>query len=346
MFQSSPVASYQGHNRLTPDEVRFRVRRLRILQDTLARQGISFLFAIAPNKARYQPENLPAHLRNTVRGLTNYELFAREMQAQQVNMLDFVALFKSWKDTTRYALFPKGGTHWSGYGAALAADTLFPRIEQLGHFDLIDFRRQGPVVVKYDSLRSTDADLTETLNLFFPYQSYPAAYPTVVFDSLKTGQQRPNLLIVGDSFNWALMQFWPYLQTLFAPESRFWGMDRNIFRYTDGYTREGHELWQLDFAQEIKSRKFILMHMTEHNLYDHSIIDQMYDLFYPPSEATKHRVQQIEKEMSRPPEMQKRLWEESYQGGHQLADELHKNAVAQYEREQIAEDQRQHKDEK
>jgi hypothetical protein len=341
LFQTKPIASYRGADRLTDAEVRFRVRRLRALQDTLGHLGVPFLFVMAPNKARYQPEDLPDYYQSML-AKSNYELFMQEMHAQGLNLLDAVKLFQAWKDTTQHPLFPKGGTHWSGYGAALFADTLFPRMESMARFDLIDFHRKGPVTVLRDSLRYTDTDLTGTLNLLSSYKQYPTAYPTVVFDTLKANQRRPNLLLIGDSFNWALMQFWPYMQTLFAPESRIWGQDRNIFVYADNYTHDTRDFWQLDLRQELKSRDFIVMLMTEHNLDQHSLIDQLYELFYPVPEATRNRVKEIEKALSSFPEIQQRLWDEAYQGNHQLADELHNNALAQYEKELIAEDQRQH----
>ncbi|WP_073110566.1 alginate O-acetyltransferase AlgX-related protein [Hymenobacter daecheongensis] len=333
LFQPSPVAAAQGKDFLGDEEVAYRVRRLRAVQEALARRGIPLLFVMAPNKARYQPETLPAAFRQSQTNRTNYTAFVREMKAQQINLLDAAHLFGLWKDTTRYPLFPKGGTHWSGYGAALVADTLFARIEQTGRFDLVNFRRHGPVVVRTDSLRFTDSDLSDPMNLVFPYRHHPTAYPTVTFDSLRAGQQRPNLLIIGDSFNWAFMQFYPYLQTLFAPESRFWGIDGTIFVYNKKYTGTGENLGQLDFRREIESRNFLLLLMTEHNLPNHTLIDRLYDLYYPLPTAAQARVAQIQQQLEANPRYQQRLWQQQYSGSHALADSLHAQALAQYDRE-------------
>ncbi|UOQ73525.1 alginate O-acetyltransferase AlgX-related protein [Hymenobacter cellulosilyticus] len=217
LFQQGPVDAYLGKDFMGEAEIQRRVRRMRIVQDDLAKRGIPFLFMMAPNKGRYQPEDLPYWTLKQKQPLSNYEVFVREMKANQVNLLDFCQLFARWKDTTAYALFPSGGTHWSAYGSTLAADTLFKRIEKLGSFDLIDFRRTGPMEVSQNEVRGTDGDLSGPLNLLFGYKHYPMAYPHIVFDPLRPPQQQPNMLVSGDSFGAALMQFNPYFQTLFSP---------------------------------------------------------------------------------------------------------------------------------
>ncbi|WP_165370462.1 alginate O-acetyltransferase AlgX-related protein [Hymenobacter persicinus] len=334
LFQPGTVAAAQGQDFIGEEEIAYRVRRIRAVQEALAQRGVPFLFVMAPNKPRYQPETLPNDYQRPPTDRTNSAVFMREMKKQRVNLLDAAQLFKLWKDTTSHPLFPKGGTHWSGYGASLVADTLFARIEQVGKFDLINFRRHGPLAVSGDTIRFTDGDLNGAMNLIFPYPHYPTtAYPVVTFDSLRAGQKRPNLLIIGDSFNWAFMQFAPYLQTLFAPESRFWGLDRTIFVYDKEYAKEGHELSQLDFQKEIESRGFLLMLMTEHNLPNHSLLDQLYNLYYPLSAAGQARVQQIQQQLEALPQMQQRIWEQEHNGSHTLLDSLHEAALARYDRE-------------
>ncbi|WP_324673386.1 alginate O-acetyltransferase AlgX-related protein [Hymenobacter sp. GOD-10R] len=308
LFQPLPVNAYLGKNFLGEEEIRYRVRRMRIVQQELTKRGIPFLFVMAPNKARYQPEDLPAYLRHVKRGPTNYDIFIREMQANKINLLDLSRLFALWKDTTRYPLFPRGGTHWSGYGVALVADTLFARVEQVGGFDLVNFRREGPVKVTSDSVQGTDNDLSGPMNLMFPYQHYKMAYPRVIFDSLQAGQQRPNLLISGDSFVWGFMHFDPYLQTLFTPESRFWGVDETVFIYDTHFTRTGEDLNQGDFRQQIEPRQFIMMLVTEHNLIYGRFIDRLYELYHPLTEADNSKIKVIEQQLMSQPGYSDSLW--------------------------------------
>ena len=330
LFQPGVVSSYVGEDFLGDDEIRYRVRRMRAVERALAQRGIPFLFVMAPNKARFMPEALPLWTKKPQPNHSNYEGFMREMKASGLPVLDLVRVFSQWKDTCRYPLFPKGGTHWSGYGVVRAADTLFRRIEQVGHVDLIDFSQRGPLTVTKDSLRVTDSDLSGPLNLLFPYHPYAMAYARVVFEPQKPGQPRPNLLISGDSFNWGFMQFAPYLQTLFAPESRFWGVDGTIFSYAPDYARTGEQLAQLDLRQQIESRQFVLMLITEHNLVYDSFINHLYDLYYPLTEADNRRIKQLEQKILQQPGASDSLWAQSARRNTSSDQLLHEQALHLY----------------
>lgn len=71
LFMPSYINAYLGQDRMAAADLQFRVRRLRAVQQALAKRGISFLFVLAPNKARYEPENLlPTPLRSRVASTT------------------------------------------------------------------------------------------------------------------------------------------------------------------------------------------------------------------------------------------------------------------------------------
>lgn len=99
LFQPGPIESYLGHDLLAEDEVRFRVRRLRAVQRDLGQRGVQLLFVLAPSKARFQPEDLPARLQPAPGTVTNYDRFVREMHADSVALLDLVPVFAHWKTT-------------------------------------------------------------------------------------------------------------------------------------------------------------------------------------------------------------------------------------------------------
>lgn len=145
LFESLQVQSYAGHDRLDEAAVRSQVRRLHTVQRDLARRGVLLLFVMAPNKARFQPEDLPTALRATPGSVSNYDLYVRALQADTVTTLNMVPLFAQWKKTKPYPLFTRASTHWSGYGATLAADTLLRRLEQLGSVRFPTVRTAGPL---------------------------------------------------------------------------------------------------------------------------------------------------------------------------------------------------------
>nr|WP_230688036.1 hypothetical protein [Hymenobacter ruricola] len=285
LFQPGPVASYQGRDLLPAAEVRFRVRRLRAVQRALHRRGVELLFVLAPAKARFEPENLPAHLRPPAGTLTNYDQFTRALRADSVALLDFVPVFAHWKTTRPYPLFPRGGAHWSGYGATLAADTLLRRLEALGHLRFPEVRTVGPprLVRALDSLRGTDNDLSWLLNLVEQPEATPLAYRQLAFAPPRPGQTRPSALLVGDSFTWGLMQFSPYVQREFADDTRFWYYNHAVHVPDSVYHDTGETAGRLELRQQLESRRFVLLLFTEHNLTENEFgfTDQVYHLYHP-----------------------------------------------------------------
>lgn len=295
LFMPTYLRAYLGQDVMRPEDVRCQVLRLKMLQHDLAQHGINFLFVLAPSKARFEPENLPPH--QPPLATTNYELFTHQMQADSVPFLDCVKLFAAWKRTTPYPLYPRGGTHWSGYAATLVADTLLQRLEASGHYQLRDCRAVGrPTIVRTsDSLRGTDNDLNQTLNLLFKRETAPLAYPHIRFEPLRAGQTRPSLLLVSDSYCWGLTQFAPYLQQEFAPDSRIWYYNRTVFApdssaQPDG-ARRGEEVAKLDLRQELAKRRTVVLMMTEFNLPERefwftSLVLRLYHPFTAAETAT------------------------------------------------------------
>lgn len=265
LFEKDPILGYLGLDTVPSEEVRANVQRFRVVQDTLARRGKLLVFVIAPSKAAIYPELLPAPYHGQQPHRSNYDRYAASMREAGLNVLDFGALFRQWKDTSSYPLFARGGIHWSGYGLTLAADTLFPYLEQRAHLNLPDFRRTGLEVTT--TPRHPDGDMTKALNLLWDPTSLPLGYPTVQFPPLRSGQRRPRLLVVGDSFVWNFIEQYPYLDSLFAPDSRFWYYNQVVVwrKQHDQLTGETN-VAQLDRKAELLRFDIVLVLFNEHNL--------------------------------------------------------------------------------
>ena len=325
LFQPAHIDSYLGRDYLGPEQIAFHARRVRNVQDSLARHGVQLLYVLAPGKPRFQPEDLPARLAATWPGPTNYEGFAQALPAAGVHVLDAAALFQQWKARAAHPLFPRGGTHWSGYSISLVADTLFRAVEGLTHVDLPDFKA-GPGVVTLDSLRATDNDIAKGLNLLRGPTPYPMAYPVVAFAPATPRQQRPNVLLVGDSFTQSLYLFSPYLPKLFDARSRFWYYNQTTF-WPEVTPNESHNVHELNLRQQVESRQLIILLATEQNLNKcgFGFIDEVYTLYHPFTAADEARIQELVNQLQA-----KLTWEES---SHVTGEQLHQQAVAQHERE-------------
>jgi hypothetical protein len=329
VFQDAPVYAYLGQDSIGRKRARFRVRRLKQVQQDLAARGIPLLFVMAPNKARQLPQLLPAILPKPKPGQSNYELYTSEMRQQGVELLNVTPLFTAWADTARYPLFPWSGTHWSACGATLAADTILNRVEALVHSLVPRLRPTGPPLVT-TTPNPIDGDLTASMNLMFPPQGPPAIYPQMGPAPARPDEKRPNLLLVGDSFNWGLMFFSPFIQHAFAPESRFWYYNRTVY-IPDSYEHKDpatEAIEKLNFQQQVESRQIIIILMTEHNLPygEFGFTQQLFDLYHPLTDADRARIQELEREISA-----KQPWSEGSKPG--FAERMHEQAMVAFDLE-------------
>lgn len=334
LFQPGPIQSYLGKDLLTEDEVRFRVRRLRVVQRDLRQRGVHLLLVLAPNKARFEPEDLPGYLQPAPGTVTNYDLFARALRADSVSWLDMVPVFAQWKTQKPYPLFPRGGTHWSGYGATLAADTILRQLEQLGQLRFPTVRTAGPPVIVHssDSLRGNDNDINAPLNLLLQRETTPLAYRRLKFEAPGPGQVRPPALFVGDSFTWGLMLFSPYMQRQFADDTRFWYYNNAVYLPDSVYHDTGEKPGGPDFRQQVESRRFVVLLLTEHNLIENEFgfTEQVYHLYHPLTPADQAAIDQLAAKLT-----SQATWKEQAQDPEAFAAQTREKARHLYEMQNL-----------
>jgi hypothetical protein len=277
LFEAGPLQAALGHVPLADDaQVAAQVRTLRAVQDTLARRGKLLVYVIAPSKPALYPENLPDSCQRLWPRATAYDRYRGPMQAAGLNVLDLMALFQAWKPRSPYPLFPSGGIHWSGYGATRAADTLWRYLEARGHFRLPRVRQTGLEVST--TPRYTDDDLMRVLNLWVaPPPTLPLAYPTLAFDPLRAGERQPRLLLVADSFGWSFIEFYPYLEHLFAPGSTYWYYNHEVvWPKTDGQISGPTAVASRDLRAELAAHDVVILLFNTANMgaFDHGFGEQ------------------------------------------------------------------------
>ncbi len=328
LFEERPIYAYLGADFVGDAVVQHHVRRFRAMQDTLARRGKLLVFVAVPSKASFMPENLPDYFRQQRPQRSNYQAYAAALRAAGVNFLDLSHAFHQWKDTASFPLFPRGGIHWSVYGASLAGDTL---LHYLAHHYPHGLRavRAGRAAVSTDP-QSNDDDILRAMNLLWQPAAYPMAYPTFRVQPLAPGQRRPNLLLIGDSFSWLIMH--PFISQVFdAKQSRFWFYNREVA--WPAKAPEGPDVWALDRKQQYLSRDIIVVMFTEYNMLnlDGGFSDNAYNLFTPYSPADSAAIRKLELRLNERPASKDYWWKKSNETGIPEQQLLHQRAVEAYD---------------
>jgi hypothetical protein len=264
LYQQSYVNAYLGKTFIGSPAIKETVHKMKCIQNALEENGKFFVYVIAPGKASFFPEYLPDSVGLENKDTSNYEIYTQELITQGVNHIDFRKYFLEMKDRAPHPLYPKSGTHWSGYGITLVADSLFKYIEANFGFDLVDYEIKEGELTKSE-LRHTDDDIEEGLNLAFDLPDWDMYYPEVEFGDT-TGKDIPAILDIGDSYNQSLWGFYPFFQNVFSNKSSFW----YYYKIEDWpgvtFTSKLH-LKERDLHKELEKYQIVMILNTEANLY-------------------------------------------------------------------------------
>lgn len=280
-YEEYYIASLYGAYNMGEAYMQRKLDKLQFVQDELQKRGIFFMLLIAPGKAAIYPEYFPAKWENAPRTESNYDLLHKLLGDRPINYIDMRSYLTKVKDTATHPLFPRCGTHWSGYTATVVADTMFRYIENKTHLNLTDYQFAKGICTNTD-LRFTDNDIGESMNLFFDVPSWDMYYPKLIFKKRDSTTSRPDILSIGDSFNQSFLGFYPFFDSIFGKNSQYWYYNKCI-SWPDSIASKFIWTENLDYKKEIENRKIILLVTTDHNLKDFGFefIDRLYEIYCP-----------------------------------------------------------------
>ncbi len=197
LFEEDYIYEYTGKFFIGKNTIERKFKKLKDIQDVLKAQNINLIPVIEPGKASYFPEFIPDHYNPEKRTLSNHDYFLELFKNLNIDYLDLNQYFLRLKKSTPYPLFPKYGMHWSIYGVALATDTLIKFIAK-NHPGAIPSMQIGEIEIS-DSLRYTDNDIGNMLNLIFPLPNVQAAYPKLHFEN-DPQKKKLLVLVIADSY--------------------------------------------------------------------------------------------------------------------------------------------------
>lgn len=265
LYQDFYISALLGHDYIGGENVRQKAWLYADVQNRLRERGIDFFLVIAPGKASFMPEYLPDHVKKNDFGTNNYQAFVAELNKSNASYIDFRKWFIEIRSKVKYPLFPRAGIHWSGYGVSLVSDSINTYLEKKLGLDMPEIYTKPGVLTDSD-IRFTDNDIGDAMNLMFPIKPYQMYYPEITFES-KPDSAKPNVLMIGDSFNQSIISFYPYFDSLFSKSSRFWFYNRLVTypMHVEGYYKD---IPRNNLKENILGRDVIIIVSTEQNLND------------------------------------------------------------------------------
>ena len=129
LYYSESMHDYLGEDVMSEREIHSAARVLYLLQENCETKGVSFLFAIAPNKNSLYPQFMPDNYIKTDEP-TNFERLRNEMLSYDINFVDLHDAFL--KDER--IMYHRWDSHWNNEGATFAVDLLFDNLSK-EHYD-------------------------------------------------------------------------------------------------------------------------------------------------------------------------------------------------------------------
>ncbi len=258
LYEEGYIHEYTGEYFIGTAAIDKKLSRLKNVMDSLNAYHIPLLLVYEPGKAGFYPEFIPGRFHPEKRTLTNYEYMLQRSQELGLTFMDLHSYFLKMKDTSRYALFPRYGMHWSMYGAHIAADTISRFLSTVSNVKMPFFQ----VRKMHLSSRSlgSDYDIGEMLNLACPLEPTPGAYPMVPFHSIPAGIL--SALVVADSYYITLVE--SYGKKMFGKQD-FWYYNKKMYPNQNNNPPEYVDKSSL--REKLKKYDVILLMVSEINLH-------------------------------------------------------------------------------
>jgi len=258
LFLEDYLNAYIGKDFIGEEDINRRMEQINFVSDKLKQKGIYVIIAIAPTKVDFYAEYIPSFYSRRKPDSTNYNSWRKNLAASTIPFIDFNDLFLKAKDTSRFALYPKQGIHWSQYGMYVVADSLLKFMrEETG----IDMKNLNCNAIKTSQkLMSTDYDLGDLCNVLFKMKHDDMPYPILSVED-NPSKPKPNVLVIGDSYYWNLYN--TEIPRKIFNGKNFWYY--NYEAYTDS-TKGPQKLDPANCMHVVEKQQVILIIQTVPNL--------------------------------------------------------------------------------
>ncbi len=324
LYEKGYIDGYNGNDYLGQEKIVQKVKKLKILSDTLQNHGSKLIVVLAPGKARYYPEFIPDYLQKDSK-TTNYTGLIEEFSKQNIAFVDFNPWFLSMKKTSKYPLYPQTGIHWSSYATTLVIDSLSKYISSL-------YQEHAPQFIYSDftydnSIRdSTDVDIQSSLNLFQDIRSMKLAYRDV---DIKFSKDKNNCIFISDSYGWTLYN--SGLTKKLFNEFELWYYFKQLYK--------NHETpVDLDYSyvyKKLNTPELVVIMSTEmnYNRFDFGFSENILEMFQGKLATREKRIKEIMISMENSSEWMEALKLKAQDQNRTLAQVMKSDAEWMYDQE-------------
>jgi hypothetical protein len=253
------IDTYYGNDFIGDSLVVEKVKRIKSVQLELEKRNTKLMVVINPGKASYYPEYIPDH-KKSEKKRNNYEAFNQYLAEYNVPYIDFNGLFMSAKDTTKYPLFPKTGTHWSVYGGTMTLDTITRFMQNLVGRKMTDVSYTN--ITETTEFTDQDIDLENLMHLIVPLDRGTTATIDIVYKNDST-TYKPSVICISDSFYWILFGL-PKKEEIYS-DIKYWYYHNDV--YPDMFKKPTYAK-ELDLYQQIENTDIIMVMACTSTLKD------------------------------------------------------------------------------
>jgi hypothetical protein len=205
LFDRHFISQTFGYAPAMPDDaIRSVGGKIKQLHRLLAARGIPLVVIATPGKVSFMPNSVPTAFPNYHQDTPrNFDRLLKIFGEVDVPFFDCRAEMRQSPEASRAPLFPRGGTHWTMFGAYVALER--PVNQLLQEFNRSDSARLVLDDVSLTQIATgTDSDLLDLMNLLAPDRSYG----TVQLRAHVVGSPLPKAVIfVGSSFGAQIQSF-------------------------------------------------------------------------------------------------------------------------------------------
>ena len=324
LFTDVVIDSYLGKNFVGEKKLSELAHKFIEVQEDLASKNILLLAVLAPGKASFMKDSLSSRfVKNKKKN--NYEYLSQELKSLNANVIDLSMFLRNASST--HPLYPKNGTHWSGYSTTITFEIIQKFIEKKINKKLRGYASKEGEVTKTE-MRYTDNDIADAMNLMFPLENYNMFYPKIDFD--KGDFYRPNTLIIGDSYAQSYYGFYPFYETVFSSESRLWYYNRIVLWPYQGSSEKN--VSSLNVKEEILSRDVIIFFTTEDNIHNLGFgFLEEYDFLMKGNKSPREMaILKIVDNIKNNPQKMKHIKKQAHERGQTVEETIRANAVYVY----------------